>query len=194
MYTKFRPWKQTKSPPVAGPTSETFASPCDQLVTTRETLAPATLQFINTAHPSEATSVKAIGAIRSHAAKEVHATRRQLKKQESRTPLRTQAGRRGAADSLDNPESRSVGCAATADAKDVISEWAGPQMIDTGIPSPAVWHVPVRRNPFNRLARPLNDVECFLVDYCMLATKLARSRPLPHRASEWTSESSHAFR
>jgi hypothetical protein len=183
MYTKFKPWKQTKSSPVAGPTNK---APCDQLITNLETSAPPTLQFINTVHPSEAKSVKAIGAIRSHVAKEIHATRRQFKKQESLAPLRTQA-RLGSAGSLGKPESRSVGGTTTVDpvdAEDGASRRSSPRMRGSRIPNPSIWLQGARRNPFNRLAKPLNDVECFLIDYCMLATETSSSRPFPHKASQ----------
>ncbi len=162
MSTKVSRWRHTTFPRPADASGKTSSgSPSDEApIALRARPPPRALHFVNTVHPEDATSVGAIGTIRSHVAKEIHATRRQRKRQGCRDQPEAQVvlgGRR-----------RSVGHTDELDAENgAIQRLAQPEP-QAKIPSPeALFTAAARRNPLNRLARPLNDVELSLMDYCM---------------------------
>lgn len=168
MYTKFRPWKQAKGFRRADASGENAeASQPGHTINPAEkgkVSCPA-LQFVNTSHPRDATSVEVIGTIRSHVAKEIHATRRQKKriatqaryeaktrKKETKSPASSTQEIPECGDNLDTI----FGAVYEPDSRGRPAE----------LPSPATLLDSARRDKLNLLARPLNDAESFLIDHC----------------------------
>ena len=152
MFTKFKAWKQARVIQASETAAEKAQAP-RRAKTTRNAgpgrLSFQALNFVNSSHPQDATSVEAIGIIRSHVAKEIHATRRQRKR----------------CDSWVRSEANSHTNGPEANLRRQLAELPGPTtLLDTG-----------RRDQLNSLARPLNDAESFLIDHCMLVIQILRA-------------------
>ena len=173
MYTKFRPWKaakRTRTTDAADDTTNIIQHV--RAITDREEEAfssPA-LRFVNTSHPSEATSVEVIGTIRSHVAREIHATRRHRKKvaTQARSDPKTRTKELG---SPGSPRKETSVCGDNLDDKSDAVYQPDPRGRHGQLPSPATLLDSARRDQLNRLARPLNDAESFLIDHCALFSK-----------------------
>lgn len=94
------------------------------------------LEFINTAHPQDATSSTAISSIRTHTARDIHASRRRA------SASQPQGGERRRMQVDGNRES------------DLTATW------------PVNLMIPVYNDRLNCFARPITNLEHFLLDYC----------------------------
>jgi hypothetical protein len=147
MSNKTRRWKYLTFTPA----SDTADESEETIITQRKRPSPRTLQFVNVAHPSDTTSISTIGTIRSHVAKELHAARRQLKRQ-------TQV------ESLDKKCLPIIPRKKEGIEDEAITRWLLERINRV---APNSWLVDtVQRDPLSSLGRPLSNVELSLADYC----------------------------
>lgn len=136
--TRIRRWRRYQ------PTSNLYDNNLGAETTLQTSSAPSTrplrnaigLQFINAAHPHDATSSTAISSIRSHAARDIHASRRASASQ----PKGIERRRRMQVDTDGDSHLSLV--------------W------------PVNITIPVYNGLLHCLARPITELEHFLLDYC----------------------------
>lgn len=107
-----------------------------QMPSTRPLRKGVELEFVNIAHPHDATSSTTISNIRSHAARDIHATRRA-------SALRLKGGDRKMRTKVDTDGDSRLSLA-----------------------SPVHITIPVHNGLLHCCARPITKLEQFLLDYC----------------------------
>ncbi|KAH8888977.1 hypothetical protein GQ53DRAFT_870684 [Thozetella sp. PMI_491] len=146
---QIRRWKQAR---VKAPSSAESVS--TSAVEARRSLPGkrVALRFINASHPRDAHSAEAVKRIRSHAAKDVQASRRAA------------LSRDRASSSHETATLLRSSSSATHSASGSLETRAGAIAAAMAV-GPASWLSSARKDPFQSFARPVTETEHFLIDH-----------------------------